>query len=222
MKIYVLAAAFLMVGCVTQKKSLSVENLNMSKLVNVPLSKINWEIVYDGGGQVRFEDGKSISIRTQIPQGTENTSAALVVLKDLPEGLSDYVVRLQATTHQQLRSSNPNEWEVFWFLSNYRIASGGKKEANYFVAKPKSGIELGTIYQEVGQDFLKTESTPVLSLGRSNELVFIKRGPSFRVYKNQELIMDYQGSGLFQHPGSFGLYAEDAWVSVEAFSYMPL
>lgn len=191
------------------------------------MDREHWSVVFDGGGDVVFEPlSRSLSLKPKAPIKESETYAALVVLKSLPKPLVDYAVRLEVSSYTHLRRENPNDWEVFWFFGNYRWAPNGKKEANYFILKPRSGVEFGTVFEEVGQTFLKTQAEPVLKLGERIKLLFIKQGPQFRVYRNDRLILSYRDGEvpekMFSHPGTFGLYSEDAFVRVHSFEYRAL
>ncbi len=202
-----------------------MENIRLDRLISVPMTSDNWSISYTGGGEVRFDAfSHELTMQPKVPGSSQETFASLVLLKAKP--LENYVVRLEVSTLAQLRTESPNSWEVFWFFGNYRPTSDGKKEANYFILKPQSGVELGTVFDEVGQSFVKTASEPTLQLGEKIELIIIKRPNVFRVYRDRVIVMDYlQESGgpqLYSHPGLLGLYSEDALVRVHAFSYLPL
>ena len=213
-----------------------MEKVNLSELTSIPLTPKFWEVVYNGTGKVEFQN-KSQNQNTRAhemlllpksPEVPEQTYAALVVLKQTQlNPVQDYIVRLEVSTEKQLRvGTPPNDWEVFWFFSNYRQAEKGTKEANYFILKPRSGVELGLVFDEVGQSFLKTGGSPLLKVPLKDELIFIKRGANFRAYRNQYLIMDYKDGDsaqtLFNHAGTFGLYSEDAQVRVHSFSFKAL
>lgn len=203
-----------------------MEKLDVNRFKDVPMTAAHWDIAYSGGGEVRFDSlTRDLVLRPKVPGTSQETYASLVLLKK-PIRIENYAVRLEVSTLAQLRAEKPNDWEVFWFFGNYRPTPEGKKEANYFILKPRAGVELGTVFDEVGQNFLKTASSPVLHLGEKVELILIKRDGHFRVYRNQVLVLDYQDgqaeSFLYSHPGTFGLYSEDALVHVHAFSYLPL
>lgn len=197
------------------------------KFEKVPMDKEHWTVVYDGGGDVLFEPlSNSLLLKPRVPESPTQTFAALVTLNTLKIPLRDYAVRVVVSTNAQLRKDAPNDWEVFWFLGNFRWAPNGKKEANYFTLKPRTGAELGTVFDEVGQNFLKTRPGPSLKLGEPMELLLVKQGGDFRVYQGQNLILKYHDSEaqvrMFSHPGTFGLYSEDALVRIHSFEYLPL
>lgn len=196
---------------------------------SVPLSPYHWKIEYDGGGQVLFNpDGSGdLVFQPQPAKTSAQTFATLLLLKDtLDKPVKNYAVRIEVTTEKQLRSSTPNEWEVFWFFGNYQRGSHKNKTANYFVFKPNTGAELGRVFDEVGQHFLKTDESIDLKVGERSTFVIVKEGGRFQVYKNGVQILNYQGAsmpqGLYDQAGTFGLYSEDALVRVHSFAYQIL
>lgn len=199
--------------------------VKVSDLKNIPLDEDHWEVVSTGQGEVRFQSAE-LFLKPKTPQFTKETFGAWVIAKEIPPlPLSNYVVRVQLTVHQQLRKT-PNDWEVFWFLGNYRANPQLFKETNYFIAKPTTGGELGRAFQELGQEFLKTSSQPKLTLGKRTEFVYVKNGGSFKVYQEGRLKFEFHeipgSQKMYHHPGTFGLYSEDASVTIHSFSYQPL
>ncbi len=224
-------------GCAHQTE-ITKESFFTHNKIQIPLTPLNWQISYDGGGAVSFNpDGTGdIILKPQIPKTAAETYAALVLLKSTNlKPLKDYVVQIEVTTVRQLRVVSPNEWEVFWFMGNYRSTNGpDAKQTNYFMLKPNAGAELGRAFEQVGQSFLKTDSGPRLPLNVRQTFTYIKKGQHFQVYqqvsgqvhRDRKLVLDYMGKGpedsLYDHPGSFGLYAEDALVRVHSFVYEAL
>lgn len=214
-------------GCTSVRGSFipAPRELKRHQLVNIPLDQNHWDVVSTGEGRILYQS-EGLTLEPKTPRFTKETFGAWVVAKEsaLPPTI-DYVVRLEVTTYRQLRKG-PHDWEVFWFFGNYRSDPKLLKETNYFIAKPKTGGELGRAYQEVGQEFLKTAEQPKLVLGKKTEFVYVKRGDSFKVYQNGRLAFEFLGApgerGLYQHPGTFGLYSEDALVTIHSFSYHPL
>lgn len=219
---------FCLSACSTLRgREFCLDSVIDEQFVRVPLTEKYWAVVYDGGGDVVFESlSESLVLRPKSPKKEAETFAALVTLKELHSPLQDYAVRVEVSTITQLRENSPNDWEVFWFFGNYRWAPSKKKEANYFILKPRSGVEFGTVFDEVGQSFLKTKAEPVLHLGERVKLLFVKKGPRFQVYKQDKLILSYHDRDapgqMFSHPGTFGLYSEDALVRIHSFEYLPL
>ncbi|MGZ3782011.1 MAG: hypothetical protein ACXVCY_15270 [Pseudobdellovibrionaceae bacterium] len=217
-------------GCAhSQSKGLPLE-IRRAQFVSVPLSPMHWRIQYTGGGFVLFNpDGSGDMILSPKAAVTpDQTFSTLVTLIDTEaKPLMDYIVKLEVTTVKQLRQGEPpHDWEVFWFFGNFKTMPDDMKETNYFLIKTYSGVELGTAFGKLGQFFLKTEEEPVLNLGVREKWIIIKKDSRFRVFRNQNLILDYQDkydkSLLFKHPGTFGLYTEDAYVRVHSFVYSKL
>lgn len=198
-------------------------------LTPVPLSALHWKVEYDSGGTVSFNPDGSGDLILSPPEvvHSSQTYSALVILRDVEnKPLSDYVVELSVTSVRQFRMPRPNDWEVFWFFANYQEGPRDTKRTNYFILKPRSGVELGTAFGIYGQNFLKTNPQPTLELGQRQNLKFVKKGSVFKVYRDDHLILDYEAmderNALYLHPGTFGLYTEDALVRVHSFSYSPL
>ncbi|WP_413575929.1 hypothetical protein ACLVWU_16205 [Bdellovibrio sp. HCB290] len=198
-------------------------------LLDVPLTAANWEVVYDGGGVVQFDvDGTGEMVfYPRVARTSGQTFSSLLLLKNsVVKPANDFVVRLEVTTVRQLRSSTPNDWEVFWFVSNFRKDPKLVKTANYFIQKPNSGAELGRFFAENGQKFLMTSTDSTLEIGTRSTFYFAKQGKRYRVFRDGELVMDYQGKempeSLYDQAGALGLYAEDAVVQLHSFAYQIL
>ncbi|MFM6930093.1 MAG: hypothetical protein ACKOX6_16605 [Bdellovibrio sp.] len=215
-------------GCVHKRPMLGGVPMNY-KLKSVPLTPYHWKIEYDGGGKVAFNpDGSGdLVFGPQIAKTSAQTFSTLLLLKDsLLKPIKNYVVKADITTVRQFRSSTPNEWEVFWFIGNYSKPVGSAKTANYFILKPHTGAELGRIYEDVGQHFLQTLDGNELQIGSRHTFYYIKENNRFRVFRDGDLIIDYQGKSmpeaLYDHAGAIGLYTEDALVRIHSFQYQDL
>lgn len=210
-------------GCATNKMLVyDGGKVKMNELRTLPLDEENWEIASTGEGRILFlADGLLLEPKT--PRFTKETYGAWVIAKNLVQNpVVDYVVRLEFTVHRQLRSQ-PNDWEVFWFFGNYRSDPQLIKETNYFIVKPETGAELGRAFENVGQEFLKTTAQPQLVLGKKTELIYVKQGRTFEVFQDGKRVFGFLESPatkrLYHHPGTFGLYSEDALVTIHSFSY---
>ncbi|WP_413582635.1 hypothetical protein [Bdellovibrio sp. HCB288] len=201
----------------------------VDKLQDVPLTAGNWQVAYDGGGQTHFPlDGTGdLVFYPQKARTSGQTFASLILLKstvDTP--INDFVARLEVTTVSQLRSSTPNDWEVFWFVSNYRKDPKLIKTANYFLQKPNTGVEMGRFFEETGQKFLMTSEAAKLSVGQRSTYYFAKQGKRYRVFRDGVQVLDYQGKempeSLYDQAGALGLYAEDAVVRIHSFAFRAL
>ncbi len=188
---------------------------NTTQNFEISLNSEAWLEVYKGEGQIVFEES-DILLEPKASTQANETHAALVLAK-LTEKcpIQNFILNINASTVSQLRSPTPNAWEVFWIFFNYRTTSHGK-ETNYFILKP-NGIELGKAFAELGQTFLYTDSNPILHIGETYHYKIEKRENEVWVYINDVLALDPQGQendAIYLHPGSIGLYTEDAKVKI--------
>lgn len=208
-------------ACVSARKSLHLDSKLLKDLRPLTMNASSWKVVFDGGGRVENSPAGGLVLEPSMADHSQKTHAALV-LSTLPEGARDFIILVEYTNRRQLRKDQANDWEVFWLLTNYRLAENQKKTANYLILKPQSGVELGKIYNEVGQEFLFTSARSPWPLGRRAQLVVEKRGQRLRAWLNSRLIVDYKGNEkapLYDHPGDWGLYTEDAEVEIHSFAY---
>ena len=96
-----------------------------------------------------------------------------------------------------------------------------KKETNYFTLKT-NGVELGTASHELQQNFLMTSSFPHLKLGQRHTLQITKRNERILIKVDKYKILDRNYDDLYNHPGQFGFYCEDAEVIIENFRILNL
>lgn len=184
------------------------------------LSEEDWDVIYDGFGSVTFEEG-TITMEPKSSTGPSETHAALALNRatlDCP--VRDFRMTVTATTNAQLRTPVPNAWEVFWIFFNY-LDPGGGKTTNYFILKT-NGIELGKAFAETGQIFLFTAGSPRLVLGEETSYTLEKTGTTLQVSINGTEVLVYSDTSteektLYDQAGSFGLYTEDARVTVTSF-----
>ncbi|EKD42505.1 MAG: hypothetical protein ACD_73C00132G0003, partial [uncultured bacterium] len=179
-------------------------------------------IPYDGYGTVSFDAVNGIILQPKAATTPGETHAALALSKlTLQSPMTNFKVTVRVTTEQQLRTPTPNPWECFWIFFNYTIGPNGKKITNYFTLKT-NGIELGTAYDEVGQTFLVTNSTPTLKIGVANEIILTKLDQQLQITIDGKVALTYDGTTmptpLINTAGSIGLYTEDAKVRINAMS----
>ncbi|QLY25018.1 hypothetical protein HW988_16560 [Bdellovibrio sp. KM01] len=226
----VLCLFFLLIlSACAQKAPRPMDLPKYNRLINVPLTAKYWTVAFDGGGEVKFnvEGTGDLVFYPQTAKTSLQTFASLLLLKNtLTSPVNNYVVKMEVTTIRQLRSSTPNDWEVFWFVSNYRKDPHLIKTANYFIQKPNSGVELGRFFEDKGQKFLMTSEQSKQDVGARVTYYFAKQGQRFRVFRDGIQIMDYHGSqmpdALYDQAGALGLYSEDAEVRVHSFAFQVL
>lgn len=201
-----------------------MSQIRNGEYTEIPMKSQDWEIRYNGHGFVRNALDGSLEFSPKKVLQKNETSSALVTLK-LVKPIKDFAVKMRFTTVRQLREDQPNDWEVFWFLANYQDSIKHQKLANYVVFKPQTGIELGKIFNEVGQEFLKTEAHFKFALNSVHEVTVIKKGQRLWLMKDEKTIFEFSGDShktLYDHFGTFGLYTEDALVTVHSFKYLSL
>ncbi len=192
-------------------------------------SSTDWSVVYNGYGKVTFDPTQGIIMQPETTTSSSITHAALILSNAyLQTPIQNFEISVIVATDQQLRTPNPNPWEVFWLFFNYTsdsTTSDGHKKTNYFVFKP-NGIELGTAFDEIGQNYLVTETYPANSIGTLSTITVRKLGQQLWVWINGNLVIQYQGSlfpqALYDLPGTFGLYTEDARVHIYSAAVTPL
>eukprot|EP01084_Bolivina_argentea_P228959 386566_1 len=195
-------------------------------LLGAPINQNDWNTVYNGYGNVTFNDG-SVILFPKASTSSGETHAALIITK---KNYTSYNVSITANTMKQLRqNSTPNSWEVFWVFFNYEPIGTTGKNTNYFILKT-NGVELGTASASVAQQFLYTNTNPKLSVNTYYEynLVFdqASNGGTVDIYINGTFIVTYKNSAnskkLYTNPGNIGLYCEDSEVKITDFTIVPL
>lgn len=188
----------------------------MTCLTNIPLDGNGFTTVSTGSGTVGYSGG----VLTMTPATATNPSETYGpwVVYDTP--VRDFLLSVTATTVSQLRQgSSPNAWERFWLFFNYTVPVA-TKETNYILTKT-NGLELGTAYDEVGQTFLDTPSTPTLAIGVTSTWLLRKEGNT--IWFNQDGGVTYQFTGdIYDVSGKIGFYSEDAIVTVSNFKLASL
>ena len=194
----------------------------MTNVESAAINSDDWNVVYNGYGNITFNDG-SVTLFPKASTTSQETHAALVITK---QNYTSYNVSITANTVKQLREdSTPNPWEVFWVFFNYESVGSTGKNTNYFILKT-NGVELGTASQSVAQQFLYTNNNPQLSINTYYQynLIFNKdlNGGNVDIYINQTHIVNYKNDQsqkkLYTFPGSIGLYCEDSMVTITDFS----
>ncbi|WP_431045673.1 family 16 glycoside hydrolase [Streptomyces sp. P1-3] len=131
------------------------------------------------------------------------THAALVVSTARYERV-DYRARMR--TAEQLRSPEPNPWEVAWLVWAYT-----DPEHFYYLALKPNGWELGKRDPDYrgGQRFLATGS-PSFPVGTWSEVRVRQRGPRMTVVVDGRPLVDFEDRERPYTAGSVGAYTEDA------------
>jgi hypothetical protein len=215
-------------------KSLTIPTYSWS-LTTTPL---DWQIAWTGYGHVTFDAVKGIDMAPQrLPYGSMDTTSSLLLSKRaITTPVRDFQLTMVVSTDEQLRSPTPNPWEVFWVFFNWTYdPSTGKKRSNYYYLGTR-GSELGTAYAELGQSFLQTNRAPVISIGSLYTIQLTKIRNQVFVSINGQPAISYTGAsaitksptgeltgwGLYDIPGTIGLYNEDARVHIYSAKLTPI
>lgn len=134
----------------------------------------------------------------------------------------NFRLRVRYEVLRQLRTEKPNPWETLWVLFNFRTESHREwkgKETNYVILKP-NGVELGRAWGRADQKFLATRNEPRLEMGPLYTLLIEREGGGTRVTYDRNPPLHFSDSAwpdvTYDHPGTIGLYVEDAEVLVRS------
>lgn len=190
------------------------------------IARKDWQVVSDGYGTVTFDPVRGIVMtpKAASPSDPDGTHASLLLsTQTLRKPLKDFEATVTFTNEAQLREgAPPNAWEVFWLLFNYTLDDAGKKKTNYVTVKP-TGLEVGTAFDEVGQEFLLTNPSPAIQVGQTHTMKVSKTGQRVKIVLDGKPVADFESTGdLYDVPGALGLYCEDARVRVHRFTVKPL
>ena len=185
-----------------------------------------WTIPYDGDGSISFDSQDGIVMQPATSTSPYETHAALA-LSNLTKAhpMKDFQLMIRASTEEQLRTPAPNAWEVFTIFFNYDVDNSGKKNTNY-LKLTDNGVELGTLSDKNGQTFLATSKGQMLSLGKINTYLLIKKGNHIDISIDGEPIINFTDTSsphqFYDVAGSIGLYTEDARVRIHSVEILPL
>lgn len=193
--------------------------------LSIPISfsanAFDWRLEYDGYGRVEVGDN-AVRLAPKSATAREITHAALVIARESElRPLRDFRVSFRYRVRRALRqpSSEANPWETLWLFFNYR-GEAASKETNYLILK-SNGLEVGKAWGQTAQSFLHTAAQPrALQPRQWQHLEIERRGSRLSVRLNHgkaETIAFHPKRALYGHPGSIGLYTEDADVEVRDF-----
>lgn len=171
----------------------------------------DWQVVYDGYGEVRIsdEDSQLLELSPASAQEFWETHGALVTSV---ASFSDLDLRLRMRSVEQLRAAEPNPWEVAWLLWHYQ-----SNQQFYYLALKPNGWELGKADPAYpgAQRFLATGNFPQYPLGYWNRLRVKQIGATIQIWADDELLTIFTDEEQPYLEGSIGLYSEDATVQFD-------
>ncbi|MBO3676023.1 family 16 glycoside hydrolase [Streptomyces sp. NEAU-YJ-81] len=161
-----------------------------------------WRSVFHGyGGNVGGVD--ELTLTPRAARREDRTHACLVVSTARYERL-DFRARMR--TAKQLRTPEPNPWEVAWLVWAYT-----DPEHFYYVALKPNGWELGKrdpAYRG-GQRFLATGTRP-FRVGDWSDVRVRQQGPRMTVSVDDRQVVGFTDRERPYAAGSVGAYTEDA------------
>ncbi len=193
----------------------------------IPLTNSDWSTAYDGYGYVNFNAVQNeVEFAPMAATNPNETHAVLLLSNRLTQQpLRNFRATITVNTASQLRSPMPNAWECFWFFFNYTVDTSGKKKTNYITFKP-NGAELGTAFDEIGQNFLATNSTFGLNLNQYQTFVIEKYEGKVSLKVDGITMLNFESAAadnlLYNEAGTVGLYSEDAQIKVSFVGIEPL
>lgn len=161
-----------------------------------------WRTVYTGYGSVSADD-EVITLSPQPARDPGVTHAALVTASP-PAPTTTIAMR----TTQQLRTPQPNPWEVGWLLWNY-----ADNVHFYYLALKPNGWEIGKADPAYpGSQRFLASGTQSFPIGEWYSVNLHADGQAVRVSVDGELLHTVTDTERAYPPGDIGLYTEDATV----------
>jgi hypothetical protein len=166
----------------------------------------NWYTQYAGFGTISIV-GMPGSALEVYPEPSREPSVTHAGLVTTTQSLNNLLLSASMTTVRQLRTPNPNPWEVGWILWHYQ----DDHHFYYLILKP-NGWELGKkVPDSADQRFLLAGPTPTFPVGVHTVKV-LQIGPTIQVVGDGQLLGTFVDRDNPYLTGSVGLYTEDAQV----------
>jgi hypothetical protein len=182
-----------------------------------------WYGVWDGGsafGVKRDQEDSSNNIfyeETASVTAKSETESALVLTT---QEFEDFKLSVDVRTDKQTRqNSAPNLWEVGWVIWKWN----DNNNFYYFLLRT-DGAEAGKYdggVNPVDQRILKTSSSFKASIGEWMHWDIIAKGNHITVIVDGTTVFDFDDTSSFDS-GTIGLYSEDAEVSFDNVTIVPL
>jgi hypothetical protein len=165
-----------------------------------------WTDVFNGFGTVGIEQAET-HVLGQVPQVSTSAGETHSSLVTTNQSFGDLDLTLRMKTVAQLRTSQPNPWEVAWVFWHYT-----DNVHFYYLSLKPNGWELGKEDPAYpgAQRFLANASSPSFPVGMWNTVRVRQVGNSMSVYANGQLLTTFVDSERPYLSGSIGLYNEDS------------
>lgn len=167
-----------------------------------------WTAVFTGYGEIHGDDTR-VELAPRTARDATRTHAALVVTR---ETYVDLALSLSVRTEEQLRTGDPNVWEVGWVLWQYE-----SPERFYAVTLKPNGWEVSKQDPRYprGQRFLASGTFPTFAVGSRHTVGVVQIGNRMKVSANGNLLTTITDTEDPYLSGAVGLYCEDARVSFD-------
>jgi len=179
-----------------------------------------WLGKWNGGGSLDVkQDTKNITNYVSVVESgfvQNETRSALVLTNNEYE---NFKLSLDVRNDKQLREVNPNSWEVGWIFWRYV----DNTHFYYFTLKP-NGSESGKYdggVNPIDQLFLESTEFPNSVIGKWDHLDIIVDKSHITILVNGKIIQDFDDVSSFDK-GQIGLYCEDASVSFDNITIVPI
>ena len=169
-----------------------------------------WTARFNGLGKVSIVTdpllGAALQLAPKAAASPSETHAALVTSR---RSFGDFNATVTVLTTQQLRSPDPNAWEVAWVLWHYT----DNQHFYYFILN-RNGWELGKedATTASGRRAFITGSYPLLALGKPNTIDISQNGTTISLKIDSKPIIQYADDEQPYLSGEVGLYSEDSDV----------
>jgi len=179
-----------------------------------------WLGKWNGGGSLDVK--KDIENNSNYVSVVESgfvkneTRSALVLTNNKYD---DFKLSLDVRNDKQLREINPNSWEVGWIFWRYM----DNTHFYYFTLKP-NGSESGKYDGGVNptdQLFLESTEFPSSVIGKWDHLDIIVKKNHITILVNGKIVQNFYDISSF-NKGQIGLYCEDASVSFDNITIVPI
>lgn len=191
-------------------------NLNLGELS--PNGK--WLGKWNGGGSLEVKqdiaNNKNNVLMVESGFVVNDTRSGLVLSSNEYE---NFKLSLDVRNDKQLRETEPNPWEVGWVFWRYV----DNTHFYYFTLKP-NGSESGKYdggINPTDQLFLESTEFPNSAIGKWDHFDILVKKDHITILVNGKIVQDFVDTSSFSK-GKIGFYCEDASVSFDNISIIPL
>lgn len=166
-----------------------------------------WRLAFHGNGSVTGSD-KEVTMQPKSAESADKTHACLVYTDKKFADRVDFEITVR--TEQQVRSGQPNPWEVGWVLWNYE-----NNDRFYALTLKPNGWELSK--QDPAyrghQRFLASGHEPQFPINQDHRVHIIQEGNNVTFFANGTELGHFTDDERPYQGGSIALYTEDAKVT---------